>query len=130
MATYKYYQPGEVIFREGYHNHKVGIEGDEKQEQGVYSLENFLATNGDLPLKDDHALYFLDTTVVSDGDGDTTKMITDNMAKNREVVVLFKGEKPVSVDYKYVSNAPKIAIKDYGLDFGYLFSGYKKIEEE
>ncbi len=125
MATYKYYQPGEVVFREGEHNHKVGKEGQEVYEQGVYSLENFLSPNSDV-IHDDHDLYFLDTTVVSNGDGDTSRMSSDNQAKEREIIVLFKGDKPVSVDYKYVSNAPKIAVMDYGLDFGYLFSGYKK----
>ena len=121
MSTYKYYQPNEVVFREGYHNHK----GNNWEETGTYELENFLSENGDLPDKDPHALYFLDTTVINTGDGSN---LDEDEAKNRTAVVLFKGDKPVSVDYKYILNPPKIKVEDYGLCFESLFSQYKRTE--
>lgn len=122
MSTYKYYQPNEVVFREGYHNHK----GNNWEESGTYELENFLNENGDLPDKDPHALYFLDTTVINTGDGSN---LDEDEAKNRAAVVLFKGDKPVSVDYKYILNPPKISVYDYGIHFESLFSLYQRQEE-
>ena len=123
MATYKYYQPNEVIFREGYHNHKT----DSWEETGgEYDLSNFLGHNSDLPDKDDHDVFFLDTTVTNLGDGEN---LEDRAAQKREVVVIFKGDKPVSVDYKYIINPPKISVKDFGLHFESLFSGYERKEK-
>lgn len=123
MPTYKYYQPNEVVFREGYHNHK----GNNWEESGKYDLKDFLSDESDLPDKDAHALYFLDTKVINDGDGSN---LSDEQAKDREVVALFKGDKPISVDYKYVLNPPKVSIKDYGIHFESLFSTYQRSDEE
>ena len=124
MATYKYYQPNEVVFREGRHNHK----GSGWEESGSnYDLENFLSENSDLPDKDDHSLFFLDTTVVNRGDGSD---LGEEDAKNREAIALFKADKPVSVDYKYILNPPIIYIEDYGLHFESLFSLYQRYQEE
>lgn len=58
MATYKYYQPNEVVFREGYHNHAGK---GWKETGGLYDLEHFLGEGSDLPFKDDHDVFFLDT---------------------------------------------------------------------
>lgn len=122
MSTYKYYQPNEVIFREGYHNHKT----DSWEETGgEYDLSNFLGPNSDLPDKDDHDVFFLDTTVKNLGDGEN---LEDGAAQKREVVVIFKGDKPVSVDYKYIINPPKISVQDFGLHFESLLSGYERKE--
>lgn len=123
MATYKYYQPNEVVFREGYHNHR----SDSWEETGgKYDLENFLGENSDLPDKSDHDVFFLDTTVVNTGEGEN---LADEEARKREAIALFKGDKPVSVDYKYILNPPKIYVQDFGLHFESLFSGYKRLEE-
>lgn len=131
MATYKYYQPNEVVFREGWRVHQGISEVDQSwTENGEkYKLKNFFAPNGDVPDKGDHDLYFLDTTVKNSGDGDESAYATDDeQAPKREVVALFKSDKPVSVDYKYVMNAPKISVKDYGLHFESLFSLYARQE--
>ena len=136
MATYRYYQPGEVIFREGYHNHKVGPDDEGKYEKGTYELGGFLNETSDV-VPNDHDLYFLDTTVSNgnnDGysvgsygkntSGNTIKFNSSSKMKNRPVMVLYKGDKPVSVAYKYIAGAPKIEVKDYGLTFDSLFSLY------
>ena len=122
MATYKYYQPNEVVFREGYHNHK----GNGWEESGKYELENFLAETGDMPYKNDHDLFFLDTTVCNTGDGQNLESIE---AMQRPAVALFKADKPVSVDYKYILNPPKISVQDYGIHFESLFSLYQRQED-
>ena len=129
MATYKYYQPNEVIFREGWRVHQDLSEGDQHwTESGEkYQLKDFFAIDGDVPDKGDHDLYFLDTTVKNSGDGDNST--SNAKAQTREVVALFKSDKPVSVDYKYIMNAPKIKVKDYGLHFESLFSLYARKEK-
>lgn len=124
MATYKYYQPNEVVFREGYHNHRTQ---DWEETGGKYDLDHFLGEDSDLPDKSDHDVFFLDTTVINNGDGEN---LPEEEAKNREVIALFKGNKPISVDYKYILNPPKIRIEDFGLVFDSLFSMYQRQENE
>lgn len=123
MATYKYYQPNEVVFREGHHDHR----SDSWEETGgKYKLDKFLGENSDLPDKNDHDVFFLDTTVCNTGDGEN---LPDIEATKREAIALFKGDKPISVDYKYILNPPKIYVKDFGLHFESLFSMYQRQEE-
>ena len=115
------YEPNEVIFREGVHNHS----GDENPDGGYissFSLGNFFSSSGDCPDKNPHALYFIDTKVTNGGDGIS---ITEAKATTLPIVVLYKGDKPVSVDYRYIANAPKITIEDYGLNLDKLFSLYR-----
>lgn len=116
-----YYRPNEVIFREGFHNHNTANYNEGEEE---YPLSNFFSANGDCPDRDPHTLYFLDTKLTGESDYNTSFDMNETTAQQSEVVVLFKGQKPVSVDYKYVVNAPKVAIDDYGLKFDKLFSKY------
>ncbi len=120
------YKPNEVIFREGIHNHEGDtVPGDTSL---TFDLETFFASNGTCPDKNEHALYYIDTKVVNDGDGKSIS--SERKAKDQTIVVLYKGDKPVSVDYRYVANAPKITIdtENYGLKFDSLFSVYRRLD--
>ena len=38
---------------------------------------------------------------------------------------MFKGDRPISVDYKYVANAPKVKVNEvYDIEFDALLSTY------
>lgn len=121
----KYYQPNEVVFREGIHTHTGDSDISTGSENTNFPLEEFFSTSGSCPDKNEHALYYIDTEVVNSGDGKSISAETN--AKKQPIVVLFKGDKPVSVDYRYVANAPKISIDDYGLKFDNLFSLYRRL---
>ena len=122
-----YYQPNEVVFREGNHGHDGDDYPTEFDENGQIiekksvTLQNFIQSTGDLPDKNDHHLYFVDTSVQTN----RSKNDNSSSAKNTEIVVLFKGKKPVSVDYRYIANAPKVTVNESNdLQFDMLLSKY------
>ena len=121
-----YYQPNEVVFREAAHNHEGDTYPTQFDEQGnpipgdVISLKQFISQTGGVADKNEHHLYFVETRVCDERVGDNL-----STGKSTPIVVMFKGNRPVSVDYKYVANAPKVKVNEsYDIEFDALFSSY------